>query len=134
MLETANKSNKALIEQTKKQAEKDVNVAKFAYKKAYEAGDAVKIVNAQERLTDAKMKLDKLSTVVTSLQEVETPVQMQETEAETPQVDDRPSHSAKEHTSFGSDEYLSAYAIAVPVSYSPLTLPTNRELWISEAP
>jgi len=113
LLETANKSNKALIEQSKKQAEKDVNVAKFAYKKAYEAGDAVKIVNAQERLTDAKMKLDKLSTVDTSLQEVETPVQMQETEVEAPQRDERAANWAKENTWFGADEEMTAFAMGV---------------------
>jgi len=113
LLETANKSNKALIEQSKKQAEKDVNVAKFAYKKAYEAGDAVKIVNAQERLTDAKMKLDKLSTVDTSLQEVETPVQMQETEVEAPQRDERAANWAKENTWFGADEEMTAFAMGL---------------------
>ena len=113
LLETANKSNKALIEQSKKQAEKDVNVAKFAYKKAYEAGDAVKIVNAQERLTDAKMKLDKLSTVDTSLQEKETPVQMQETEVEAPQRDERAANWAQENTWFGADEEMTAFAMGV---------------------
>ena len=113
LLETANKSNKALVEKSLQEAEKDVNVAKYAYKKAYEAGDANKLVTAQEKLTDAKMKLDKLSTVDTSLQAVETPVQMQETEAETPQVDERASNWAKENTWFGSDEEMTAYAMGV---------------------
>jgi len=113
LLETANKSNQALIEQSKKQAARDVNVAKFAYKKAYEAGDAVKIVNAQERLTDAKMKLDKLSTVDTSLQEDETPVQMQETEVVTSPPDTKASNWAKENTWFGADDEMTAFAMGV---------------------
>ena len=113
LLETANKSNQALVEQSKKQAARDVNVAKFAYKKAYEAGDAVKIVNAQERLTDAKMKLDKLSTVDTSLQEDETPVQMQETEAVTSPPDTKASNWAKENTWFGADDEMTAFAMGV---------------------
>jgi hypothetical protein len=113
LLDTANKSNLALIEQGKKDAEKDVNVAKFAYKKAYEAGDANKLVAAQERLTDAKMKLDKLSTVDTSLQERETPVQMQETQAETPQTDVRAKEWAEDNTWFGSDDEMTAYAMGV---------------------
>eukprot|EP00729_Bicosta_minor_P014783 gene14783-32748_t len=113
LLDTANKSNLALVEKGKKDAEKDVNVAKFAYKKAYEAGDAVKIVNAQERLTDAKMKLDKLSTVDTSLQVSQTPVQMQETEVETPQSDGKASNWAQENTWFGTDDEMTAYAMGV---------------------
>ena len=113
LLDTATKSNLALVEKGKKDAEKDVNVAKFAYKKAYEAGDAVKIVNAQERLTDAKMKLDKLSTVDTSLQVSQTPVQMQETEVETPQSDGKASNWAQENTWFGTDDEMTAYAMGV---------------------
>ena len=46
--ETKSKTQKALLEQTKKQAEKDVNVAKYSYKKAYDAGDADKVLDVQE--------------------------------------------------------------------------------------
>jgi len=113
LLDTATKSNLALLENGKKDAEKEVNVAKFAYKKAYEAGNADKLVAAQERLTDAKMKLDKLSTVDTSLQERETPVQMQETEVETPQSDGKASNWAQENTWFGTDDEMTAYAMGV---------------------
>jgi len=133
LLDTANKSNLALVEKGKKDAEKDVNVAKFAYKKAYEAGDAVKIVNAQERLTDAKMKLDKLSTVDTSLQVSQTPVQMQETEVETPQSDGKASNWAQENTWFGTDDEMTAYAMgvhnkAVKEGFDLAVMNTTREL------
>jgi hypothetical protein len=97
------KTQKALLEQTKKEAEKDVNVAKYAYKKAYDAGDAEKVLDAQEKLTDAKMKLGKLDDI--SLQEDETPVQSQQ---EAAQPDERASNWAKENTWFGSDEEMTA--------------------------
>ena len=74
--ETAHKTKQALLEQGKKDAEKDVNVAKYAYKKAYDAGDADKVLAAQEKLTDAKLKLNKLNDVDTSLQEESVPVQL----------------------------------------------------------
>jgi hypothetical protein len=70
-------------------------------------------VSAQERLTDAKMKLDKLNAVDTSLQAVETPVQMQETQAETPQTDEKASNWAQENTWFGTDDEMTAYAMGV---------------------
>lgn len=106
----AAKSNKALIEQGKKTAEKDVNVAKYAYKKAYDAGNADKVLEAQEKLTDAKMKLAKLAEVDSSLQENETPVQSQETAV---QVDAKADKWAKDNTWFGSDDEMTAYAMGV---------------------
>ena len=109
--ETAVSSQKALLETSKKDAEKEVNMAKFAYKKAYDAGNADKVLDAQDKLTDAKLKLDKLGDI--TLQEVETPVQSQETAVETPQVDERASSWAKENTWFGADDEMTAYAMGV---------------------
>ena len=106
----AAKSNKALVEQGKKTAEKDVNVAKYAYKKAYDAGNADKVLEAQEKLTDAKMKLAKLAEVDSSLQENETPVQSQETAV---QVDAKADKWAKDNAWFGSDDEMTAYAMGV---------------------
>ena len=102
------KTQEALLEQSKKEAEKEVNLAKFAYKKAYDAGDAEKVLNAQEKLTDAKVKLSKLDDI--SLQEDETPVQSQQ---EAVQPDERASNWAKENAWFGSDEEMTAYAMGV---------------------
>jgi hypothetical protein len=106
--ESKAKAQAALLEQTKKEAEKDVNVAKYAYKKAYDAGDAQKVLDAQEKLTDAKLKLDKLGDI--SLQEDETPVQSQQ---EVAQPDERASNWAKDNTWFGADEEMTAYAMGV---------------------
>jgi len=104
------KSQQALLEQSKKQAEKDVNVAKFAYKRAYDAGDSEKVLDAQEKLTDAKMKLSKLQEVDIPLQEEETPVQSEQRAA---QPDVKAENWAKENTWFGSDEEMTAYAMGV---------------------
>ena len=106
--ETKAKAQAALLEASKKEAEKDVNVAKFAYKKAYDAGDADKVLAAQEKLTDAKLKLDKLGDI--SLQEDETPVQSQQ---EVAQPDEKASNWAKDNTWFGDDEEMTAYAMGV---------------------
>ena len=108
--EKAAKSNKALIEQGKESAERDVKVAKYAYKKAYDAGDADKVLAAQERLTDAKMKLSKLNDVDTSLQEESIPVQSEETPL---QVDQKADKWAKDNTWFGQDDEMTAYAMGV---------------------
>ncbi len=108
--EKAAKSNKALIDQGKENAERDVKVAKYAYKKAYDAGDADKVLAAQEKLTDAKMKLSKLNDVDTSLQEESIPVQSEETPL---QVDQKADKWAKENTWCGQDDEMTAYAMGV---------------------
>ena len=99
---------KIKTELNKKDAEKNVNVAKYAYKKAYDAGDAQKVLDAQEKLTDAKIKLDKLGDI--ALQEEEVPVQRQE---EAVQPDAKASDWAKENAWFGDDEEMTAYAMGV---------------------
>jgi uncharacterized protein (UPF0303 family) len=109
--ESAVASQNALLEQSKKEAEKDVNVAKFAYKKAYDAGNADKVLEAQEKLTDAKLKLDKLSDI--PLQDESFPVQSEETAVQTPQVDEKASNWAKDNTWFGADDEMTAYAMGV---------------------
>ena len=113
LLASANESNKALLAKGKEEADKEVKIAKYAYKKAYEAGDAEKIVAAQEKLTEAKLKVDKLSDVDTSLQEYESNVKLQETEVESPQRDERAANWAQENTWFGADEEMTAYAMGV---------------------
>jgi hypothetical protein len=107
--ETKSKAQAALLEQTKKEAEKDVNIAKYAYTKAYDAGDAKKVLDAQEKLTDAKLKLNKLEDVDIPLQEAETPVQSENTA----QVDEKASKWVEDNTWFGNDEEMTAYAMGV---------------------
>ena len=49
-----------MLEQAKKAAEKELEDAKKAYKIAYDAGDSEAIVTAQENITAAKIKSDRL--------------------------------------------------------------------------
>ena len=54
----------------------ELNGAKIAYKDAYESGDADRLLEAQEHLTTAKLKADKLDNFkLPSLQEEDTEVQ-----------------------------------------------------------
>ena len=62
----------ALLEQAKKVAESELNAAKVRYKEAYEAGDSEGVLAAQDSLTTAKIKSDKLNSFeVPPLQERE---------------------------------------------------------------
>jgi hypothetical protein len=74
---TVNKNQELLLEQAKKNTEAELAAAKKAYAEAYEAGDTERVVDAQEALTNAKIRSDKLDNFeVEPLQEEETSVQV----------------------------------------------------------
>jgi len=54
------KNQTALLEQAKRSTLADLEAAKRAYKEAYDAGDSDKVLEAQENLTNIKIKADKL--------------------------------------------------------------------------
>ena len=58
---SVNQNQTALIEQAKKVVANELETAKRQYKEAYEAGDSDALVNAQEALTSAKMKAEKVN-------------------------------------------------------------------------
>ena len=72
-----NKNQSALLEQAKKSAVSELESAKKQYKDAYEAGDSDGVLAAQENLTNAKIKSDRLNNFkLPALQEDETPVKV----------------------------------------------------------
>jgi hypothetical protein len=73
-----NKNQTALLEQAKRNAAIETEGAKRAYKEAYESGDSDAVLEAQEKLTNAKIKSDRLANFkLPALQETQTPVQTQ---------------------------------------------------------
>ena len=56
-----NKNQTALLEQAKKNASIETEAAKRSYKEAYESGDSDAVLEAQEKLTNAKLKSDRLA-------------------------------------------------------------------------
>jgi len=107
------KNQTALLEQAKKNSAIEILSAKRSYKRAYEAGDADKLLDAQEKLTNAKIKADKLSNFKAEpLQEAEVPVQIPQQQSQTV-VDTKASDWAAENSWFGDDDEMTAYAMGV---------------------
>jgi hypothetical protein len=107
---TVDKNQEALLEQAKKTAAGEMLIAKRQYKQAYEAGDADKVVEAQEKLTAANIKVDRLKNFEPSALQTseETP------KAPTSQpVDERAAEWAKENPWFGSDKEMTGYAMGL---------------------
>ena len=114
---SVNKNQTALLEQAKRGAKSELETAKTAYKSAYESGDADAVVAAQENLTSAKIKTDKLNNFkLPALQDTETPVNKvadtQSTPAQ-PVADERAKTWAKANPWFGTDDEMTSLALGL---------------------
>ena len=110
-----NKNQTALLDQAKKNAAVETEAAKRAYKEAYESGDSDAVLDAQERLTNAKLKSDRLANFkLPALQETETPVQRPvEQTAPAVQVDQRAADWQKTNKWFGADDEMTSLALGL---------------------
>jgi hypothetical protein len=103
----------ALLEQAKKVVANEVEEAKRKYKNAYESGDPDALVEAQEELTAAKIKADKVYNFKPApLQEEKTEVQPRQITRE-PQVDPRAQAWQAKNEWFGKDREMTGFALAL---------------------
>ena len=109
------KSQTALLESAKKSAEAEINAAKRAYKRAYDAGDSDKVLAAQDRLSTAKIKADKLEEFKLPQEEYTLPVDSPEQEfAPQPvQIDEKTRTWQKENPWFNEDEEMTSFALGL---------------------
>jgi hypothetical protein len=112
---TVDKNQEALLEQAKRTAAGEMLLAKRSYKQAYEAGDADKLLEAQEKMTAANLKADKLENFApSSLQTQDNEVQIpQQNVTKQPEIDERAANWAKENSWFGSDKEMTGYAMGL---------------------
>lgn len=108
----------ALIEQAKVAVNLEVEQAKEKFKKAYDSGDTEALLEAQEELTAAKIKADKvLNFKPDTLQDEEKEVKTQKTqEVEQPAPVVKDKRAAEWHDKnqwFGKDEEMTSFALGV---------------------
>jgi hypothetical protein len=108
---------KAYIQEVTKAANNDLGVAKERLKQAYEAGDAGKITEAQEALTEAKLRIKQYENFQPSLQEDFTGVQpnqqYQVPPAPQPVADPKAEAWKDKNPWFGTDEEMTALALGL---------------------
>lgn len=108
---------KAYIEEASKSAANDLAAVKERLKQAYESGDAEKITEAQEALTDAKMRIKEVERFKPALQKQESSVQ--ETKQTSAPAQSAPTSDTKaeswraKNTWFGADEEMTALALGL---------------------
>ena len=110
-----NKNQTALLEQAKRSAVSELESAKKQYKEAYEAGDSDGVLSAQENLTNAKIKADRLNNFkLPALQEDETNVKMvPETTPPPVEVDKRAQAWQDANSWFNQDVEMTSYALGL---------------------
>ena len=102
-------------EEVTKSTTAEVATAKEKLRQAYEAGDAELITDAQEALTDAKLKLKDFQRFQPSLQDNESSVQTRTEQVRSPQPVADPKAEAwrQRNTWFGADEEMTALALGL---------------------
>jgi hypothetical protein len=111
---SVNQNQTALLEQAKKVISGEVETAKRMYREAYEAGDTDKLVEAQEALTTAKIRADKVNNFRPApLQVDETPVQIAQQPTKAAPVDDKLLAWQDKNQWFGSNKRMTAYALGL---------------------
>ena len=112
---TVNQNQNTLLEQAKQTVIREIESAKRQYKDAYDSGDTNAIVEAQEALTTAKLRADKVANFKPApLQTGETTVKVPQQPIETQEVrDERAVSWADENPWFGSDDEMTAFALGL---------------------
>ena len=107
-----NKNREALLEQAKRNTAVEVLQAKKMYQDAYEAGDSEKVVEAQDKLTTAKLKAEKIKDFkLEPLQEEESSVTIPDNNS--PVVDDRATSWQSRNKWFGEDDEMTSLALGL---------------------
>jgi hypothetical protein len=113
----AGNNHKVILDQAATVASREMGEAKRAYKEAYEAGDSEALVNAQEAITSAKLKVDRIEIArQRALQEVKTPVQnvpMPPPPAREVPVDEKAVRWKDRNSWFNKDREMTGFALAV---------------------
>ena len=111
---TVGKNQEALLEQAKRSTATEVEQAKAKYKIAYESGDSDAVVTAQDELTAAKIKADRVNNFrLPAVQTPEVAVQQQQITPNQPQVDEKAVNWQKQNSWFGSDDEMTSFALGL---------------------
>jgi len=107
--------DKILITEVTKAATNELQTAKDRMKVAYESGDAEKITEAQEALTEAKLRLRDYQRYQPALQEREEGVQQSQQTPPPPRVQPDPKAEAwrQKNTWFGADQEMTSLALGL---------------------
>ena len=106
------------VDSIKTGAEQELEMAKKLYREAYEAGDADKLVDAQEKMTTARIKVDRAQNASEDIKHRRA-LQEQENEVQIPQQSQKPVRDSKavswqeRNSWFGQDDEMTSLALGL---------------------
>ena len=109
-----NKGQEALLHQAKYNVDMEIEKAKALYRQAYESGDADAVVAAQDALTAAKIKAERIASFRPApLQTEETPVEIPQQSIQAPAPDYKAIAWQERNKWFGDDEEMTSFALGL---------------------
>jgi hypothetical protein len=108
----------ALVGNAKQVAEHELSIAKKAYKEAYDSGDSDLLVDAQEKLTDAKLKMRQIEQYKPQYDEEtfknqENAVQSQLQQSQPARLDSKTQAWLDKNSWYGTDDDMSFLAMGI---------------------
>jgi hypothetical protein len=114
MKELISNGEKEYVAAMKTAADLQLEMAKKAYKEAYEAGDSEGMMNAQQSITNATLQLDRVKNFkMPALQEERNEVQIPQQTEKAPEPDRRAMTWQENNPWFGQDEEMTATALGL---------------------
>lgn len=109
---------KVLVDNVKTSAARDLEIAKKAYKDAYDSGDSELLVNAQEQLTEAKLKMKQFENYQyqydeESFKNQENAVQSQLQQSQPARLDSKTQAWLDKNSWYGTDDDMSFLAMGI---------------------
>jgi uncharacterized protein (UPF0335 family) len=111
---TLTDSEKNVLSSVQRAVNLELEAAKRAYREAYDSGDTDKVMEAQEKLTEASLKVDKVKNFRPApLQTEDFEVQTQQRPTPRVEVDTKAVAWQKQNSWFGEDKLMTGMALAL---------------------
>jgi len=110
---TLSQGEQSLVGSYKQTAEYEIDAARRAYRDAYESGDADKVVDAQEKLSRATLRLQQVEQYQPTLQHQETEVDTVPQRVQQPRLDQKTVTWQESNTWYGTDPEMTASALGL---------------------
>jgi hypothetical protein len=113
-----NSTEEVAIDSFKTSAERELEMARKEYKEAYDSGDSDKLVDAQEKMTSARMKIEQAGNAFDTVKNRKA-LQEEENEVQIPQNQYKPVHDPKaaswqeRNSWFGQDDEMTSLALGL---------------------
>jgi hypothetical protein len=110
---TLSEGEQTLVGSFKQTAEYELAQAKREYKDAYEAGDTDRVLDAQQKLSEAQYKIQQLAGYRPTLQDVEEDVQLAQPQVQIPRPDQKTMAWQERNMWWGTDPEMTASALGL---------------------